>query len=719
MDTGAAAYATMPEDDFNSVEPEAGSSRVHTERLSSNGEVMGESGNASELLTRVELDLACSSEKLVNLSILMMNVATKESDFEVFASEENKMSDSFFEKALEFDLLSGILNSGVRELDNSMATLEAQLFNAREILASCEHLSEAYMVLEEKLHDSETSLEQSQYQLSEMKMQSAKFQTSLSCFGLVEENGNSDKAAESLGNDKHLGMNTKINMQTVEQQRHILRMLENSLARELDLDKKLTESRQNQDELTLRLHSSEEEVFCMEEEIKDVLERLLETDNAAEVFMGISKELLSRLQVFQFNLNGSIQRENELRSELENSTQQLKDKESTLQKLESSSAELDDIIHAQTNSLKDSLREAEDKLILANSEAFTLREKVGSLEKKLKESEFQLLNAKIADDDLYSQISQMESVVEDLKGKMSKAESRAESAEANLKNLVETNMELNEELSLLKGVGGTTGKVNLLESQLRESDIQLQHAVASAEASQEKQIMLYSAIGDMENVIEDLKSKVSKAENRAESAEDKCIILSENNAELNEELCFLRGRMECLQASLHQTEDTKMTTAMDIGIRTKVIASLVMQLATERDRLHKQITSLAKENKILVVKLQQTNKDPSVIMSFSRKGNGKDMLFPEDELTTSTTTRAKACKEEVTEVTATSFEVNKTKYASVAETTVGTADSTSGIETVRRIDAGMLNFKHLVMAMLILLISAVAAYMFQQHTSAF
>ncbi|KAK9272421.1 hypothetical protein L1049_002794 [Liquidambar formosana] len=384
-----------------------------------------------------------------------------------------------------------------------------------------------------------------------------------------------------------------------------------------------------------------------------------------ESCMGISKELLGQLQIFQFKLNGLIQREDELRSKLEGSTKQLQAKESALQKLESSSKELHDFLLPQTNSLKVSLREAEDKFILANSEAFTFREKVSSLEKQLKESQLQLLNAKASLDGyqeqqnvLYSEINEMENVVEVLKEKNSQAESRAEGAEAKCKLLAETNLELNEELGLLKGGGGTSEKVDSLEKLLRDSDIQLQHAVASAEASQEKQSMLYSAIGDMENLIEDLKSKVSKAESRADSVEEKCIVLSESNLELNEELNFLRGRLECLEASLHQSEKTKVATARDIGIRTKVITNLVMQLAIERERLHKQISSLGKENEALIVKLQQTSKDPFVTMSHDSKENGKEFLFPEHELTTATC--AKETKYEMTEISTTSFEVNKT-----------------------------------------------------------
>lgn len=410
--------------------------------------------------------------------------------------------------------------------------------------------------------------------------------------------GNNDKGMDLLENSEFSNMNTKIKMQTAEQQRDMLRMLEKSLARELDLEKKLAESRQLEEELKLRLHSLKQEVFFLEEEEAVVLERLFEAENTAEILKGITRELRGRLQIFRFNLNGSMKREGELKSRLQGSTKEVEDKEDALLRLESSSAELHDFLLQQTNNLKIRLKEAEEKVILSNSEAFTLREKVNSLENQLKDAEFQLINAKgtIAGNEeqnrFYSQLSDMENFVLKLKERISKAESRAESAEARCKLLMETNMELNDELVLLRS-DNNPEKVSSLERQLREFDIQLQHALASAAASQEKQSMLYSTIGDMENLIEDLKLKVSKAECRADRTEEKCILLSDSNAELNEELRFLRTRMECLETSLHHAEETKVETAKDISVRTKVITSLVMQLACERERLHKQVIAFS------------------------------------------------------------------------------------------------------------------------------
>ncbi|OMO75782.1 hypothetical protein COLO4_25875 [Corchorus olitorius] len=640
-------------DDFNSVEPEAGSIRADMlDVISSPGEVNGELGRASEIITRLELDLACSSEKLVNLNILTMHVATREIDFESFMSEKNFMIVDSVEKALEFDILSGILDSEARELDKFMKSIETDIVGARETVSSFKHLGETFFRMEEKLHDSEESLKQSQDQVSEIKTQSADFQRILSCLH-GDEYWNDERGMNILEADRCSNNNAKLTMQTIEQQRHILRMLEKSLAREIDLEKKLAESRQIEEEMKLRILSLEE---GLEEEAMDISERLFEAENAAEVLMGISKELLGQIQIVQFNLNSSIHREAELRSKLEDSTEKLEAKESALQKLESGGARVNDFLLAQTENLKASLTEAEQKFILADAEAFTLREKIEILEKQLSESELNLLNEKASANEsreqydvICSELNKQGNIINDLKDKLSKAENKADNAEVKCKLLAETNMELNEELGLLKSHDITPEKVEALERQLKDSEIRLLSAVASAEASQEKQNMLYSTIGDMENLIEDLKLKASKSEKRADSAEDKCIILSENNAELSEELSFLRGRLECLEAALNQAEEMKMETAKDISVRTKLIANFLMQLTVERERLNQQISALAMENKILVVKLRQTNKDPSIIVSHENRSNVDDILFSEQN---SNTASARESKEETTKLSA-------------------------------------------------------------------
>lgn len=610
---------------------------IDLERISSSGEAIGDLGDdVGTVLNELELNLACFSEKVANLSNFVLQLETRGVELEGLGldKEDNDVEMDCVEKFLEFDLLCGVLGSVVVELDRFLDTLHAEIAYAGERVASSN-------LLQDKLLDCEQCLKMSEEQFSEIKKQSGGFQRTQSCYKRGG-NGNAEESEIILEDDQSINVNTVINMQTPEQQRHVLRMLEKSLANEMDLEKNFNDSRQIEEELKLRVASLEQELILLEEEATDAWERWLEADNAREILMGISKQLLGRLQISQFNVNGLSQRESELRVKLETSMEQLTERDATLDKNES--------------------------------------DKVCSLENKLKESECQLVNVK-ASADVYqkqynvlcSRVRDMEDLIVELKENLSNAESHAITAEAQCKFLKESNDELNRQLDLLKDSAGKSERVESLEKQLRESDLQLQHAVASAEASQEKQGMLYSTVKDMEHVIKDLKSKVSKAESRADSAEKKCIILSESNSE---ELSFLRSRLECLEGSLHQAEEAKVASAKDIGKQTKVFKNLVMQLAVERERLNKQLSSLVSENKVLVVKLKQTNKHPS---------------------------------QEVSVTLATDHEVDRTwKNSSTNDNAVKFADSMPDADTVRRIDAGVLNFKQLFMlSVLVLLFSAV------------
>lgn len=596
------AYVVNPESD-----------KLYLQEVSSNENGVKELERSMKILTKVDLDLAYSSEKLVNLHVLLMYLLAQVNDLEAIAVENNYMSSDSIEKALIFDLSSGILDSEVRELDSFIDTLQAEIVDARHIISSCRNLRELVTIMEEKLRDSEESLKQSQVQILEVKMQSAKLQRMILAFEC--ENWTIDKAFSLSENGQLSNINAKSNLQMAKQRRHFLKMLEKSLARELDLEKKLAESRQNEEQLKLKLHYTEQVAFRMEEGAEVVWGRFLEAENAAEVLMGISKELVGQNQLVRFNLNGSAQRESEMKTKLQDCIEQLKEKDIALQKLDKSNAE-----H-----------------IAKSAEVFPLREKMKFFEEMLKESELQLNNAHASNEASQEQLSQMENIVESLKESIFIAESRSESAEAKATQLTETNLELTEELNFHKESAGDTGKkVGLLEKQLRELEIQLQHAKASSEASQEQQNMLYSAIWDMETLIEDLKSKVAKAESKFESAEEQSILLSETNSELNNELSFLRAKIELLDMSLDQANSAKLASAKEVAVRTKFIMDMVTQLGIERERIQKQLYNLTKENKILVEKLTNTNKGSSIIVDNNGVGDGIKNLYSKNDLTSAT-----------------------------------------------------------------------------------
>jgi hypothetical protein len=167
--------------DAGSGTPESDQLYYH-EGISSNENGVQELQRSMKTLIKVDLDLAYSSEKLVNLHILLMYLLARENDLQAMALENGDISTDSIEKVLVFDLLSGILDAEVRELCAFMDTLQAEIVDVRHKMSSWQHLRELLTKFEEKFHDSEESLKHSQVQILEVKMQLAKFQRSILAF---------------------------------------------------------------------------------------------------------------------------------------------------------------------------------------------------------------------------------------------------------------------------------------------------------------------------------------------------------------------------------------------------------------------------------------------------------------------------------------------------------------------------------------------------------
>ncbi|KAK2635960.1 hypothetical protein Ddye_030752 [Dipteronia dyeriana] len=682
--------------DVNTANPTPAKVYLQEEILCS-GKDMQDVEDTMRVLTTVDLDLAHSAEKLVNLHVVLMHLLARDNDLETMAVENGYTSSISTEKALVYDLLSGFLDSELREVDIFLDSLQAEIVDAHHKISSCRHLREQFSVMEEKLHDSKESLKQSQEHVLELKTQSVKLPRAFSSF--KPENCKLDEAIELTGNVPSSKISGMSKNQNGQRQRHILRMLEKSLARELDLEKKISELKQNEEQLKLKLHHTEQVAFRMEEAAEVVWGRFLEADNASEVLMGISKEMLGRLQIAQFNMNGSLQREAELKSKVEDFIEEMNTKNIALQKLESSNAE-----H-----------------ITIGSEVLILKEKVKLLVERLKESGIRLINANASYEASQDQINEMENFIESLKENIYEAESRAETAESKVTQLTDTNLELSEEINFLKGTNESdTKKVGLLENQLRELEIQLKHAKVSSEASQEQQNMLYSAIWDMETLIEDLKSKVSKAESKTESVEEQCILLSESNFKLDKELKFTRDRMQILEYSIDQANKAKVASAKEIDHRAKFMMDMVTQLATQRDHIQKQLYTLTKENKLLVGKVLYPDKNASATMHDIGDGDNKELESSKNDSIHATHTKASY---DVVSL-AKSSEVDEFSIESTAcETELGpaiTANKSNGTvsdhgEVVRLREAGNLNLKCVSMAILVALLSVSAIYIIKQE----
>lgn len=506
-----------------------------------------------ELLTLLDLDLAYFSEKMVNLDLYMTIVSLGEIGLGELSVQNRNISEVEIQKALIFDLSLGYLDSEITVLGSFLKVLQAQIIDAHQKICSFKQRKEIFSIFHGKLQASEDSWKHLQEQLSELKRQLANFKKTLSLSGKKTTYSTENEDLERSHYD----------MQIAGQQRLVLKMLEKSLAAELKLEKQLLASRKREEELESKLLLTNEAVSGTEAFLGVALERLLEVEHSSQVFMGIAKEIMSRLQINEFNMHCSILREEELNSKLEHSLEQLKEREK-------------------------------------------LEHELKELRKKLQDSESKVQELNASYEASLEQLSEMEIATESLREHALIAETRAHDAEEKLATVTEENIELREEVGFLKV--GDEEKISLLEKQVRDLEVKLKTSKSSAEASQEQQNMLYTAIWDMETLIEELKSKVSKSESRAENADGKCLALAETNIGLNKEIGSLKTENGKLEESLKEAKKMKVERAKDINNGAKLITEMVMKLAIERERVQKQLSSLLRENTILLEELRRMRK---------------------------------------------------------------------------------------------------------------
>lgn len=144
----------------------------HGEALASRSE---EEQEMLRMLTKLEIDSAYTCEKLLNLHVLLMHLLAWDNDLEGMGTPDS--SAASFEKALTFDLLCGILESELKEVDEVLDVLEAQIVDTSYKISSCKHANS--IVIEGKLAESAESLKQSRGQVSEITLQLAQLRRTL------------------------------------------------------------------------------------------------------------------------------------------------------------------------------------------------------------------------------------------------------------------------------------------------------------------------------------------------------------------------------------------------------------------------------------------------------------------------------------------------------------------------------------------------------------
>ncbi|KAF8079740.1 hypothetical protein N665_1003s0002 [Sinapis alba] len=127
-----------------------------------------------KMLTKLEMELVCTSEKLLNLLILLMHLLASANDIEEVGTLD--YSAASFEKPLTYDLLCGIMESELKEVDMVLDELEAQIVEASK-LSTYKYVKDIFMI--DRLGECAQYLKQSRGRVSEITLQLAQLQRTL------------------------------------------------------------------------------------------------------------------------------------------------------------------------------------------------------------------------------------------------------------------------------------------------------------------------------------------------------------------------------------------------------------------------------------------------------------------------------------------------------------------------------------------------------------
>jgi hypothetical protein len=131
--------------------------------------------SAEAILERVYRDTAFGSEKLLNLDMLVMEIARRASDIEPLMWDPRSISSESVGKAFEFDVLHGIVDSEVSELEKLAASIQTDIGNAETKALGGEPGSR----VTDELCARKESLKQMQDVISDIRTQLATFENAI------------------------------------------------------------------------------------------------------------------------------------------------------------------------------------------------------------------------------------------------------------------------------------------------------------------------------------------------------------------------------------------------------------------------------------------------------------------------------------------------------------------------------------------------------------
>lgn len=371
-------------------------------------------------------------------------------------------------------------------------------------------------------------------------------------------------------------------------EKHSIETLERAL--ELDYLRVITESRAK--EMEQMVSSLQEEVFGLYQKL-DQYEQTQEGLNKREENVtkdeeelkhskhaNMSEDSLARFKDFDTALLASQQKERELQESLIAAEEKACINEDIANSTTERLFEVENLAEV----LRGISNDAKEKLYRAERDLKNASEREIELQTKLEDTERKLLMQEITAHFATTRATELEQLLgsqaDDIKMKLQEAK----------------------ELYAFPEVSNLSEKLNILVDCKKVSDEQASHAYVSALAKEVELQVLYAKLAEVETLLQNLQGQNLAIESRAQTAEAECSFLADRNLKMYGDFADIQVQMDELQTTLHQIERTKQSATYQVSSTTKNINDFTEQLANERQRFQKQISTLVNDNNDLTKK---------------------------------------------------------------------------------------------------------------------
>lgn len=532
--------------------------------------------SVKEAFERLSLEFDSSKKKREELEQELQASVGESRKFEELHKQSGSLAESETERALEFERLLELSKLSAKEMEDQMASLQAELKVLYEKTAEGERVEEAL-----KCTSSDLSRVQGELDASKLEVQDMAEKLASKDVILNELNQELDtrKASESQ---------LKEDMLSVEKQYSSAKEDLQSKIMELESFKlKLEEEINTKEKVEAKLRSQEEHFAKMVDELgklskeKEALEDAISdlTKNAAEM-----KELCSDLEAKLRNSDENFCKADTLLSQALANSAELEQKLKTLEELQFESGhatttanqknvELEDLLqasYAAAEHAKAQLVESESRFIAAEQRNLELEQKLNLVELKSSDAEREVREMSEKIFELHATLEKVMEEKNHLNAEVQEFQDKISKVESDSNEVAACNSELEQKLkSALEKCAEHEDRVNITDQRSRELEDLMQISHSKAEDASKKVSELELLLETEKYRIQELEEQISALEKKCEDAEAESNQYCNKVSELEEELKAFQSKALGFETALQSATEKEKELSECLNVTTE------------------------------------------------------------------------------------------------------------------------------------------------------